>query len=558
MALPEPQPLTKEEFPEAYTPLTIAQIERIRAFAKERKFKKGEILFEEGIRNAPLHVLLDGKMGAYQNTGCREVLVAEIGKHDFTGDIAMMSGTATLAFGRAHEDITTLEVSSQNLKRLLVEDSEISDVIVSTFIRRRAALTSRGLSPIQIIGSKFSRDTYRIREFLIKNAQPFNWLDTEKHEETEAMLEYINVKPEETPVIVYRGTCILKNPANHQIAKALGINDVSSDIKLYDVAVIGAGPGGLAASVNAASDGLNVITVDSQGPGGQSASSSKIENYLGFPMGVSGQELAERAAFQAQKFGVRIAANQTATALEQDGDAYNITLCSGDKVKARSVVISTGAQYQKLDIEGLEQFEGESIFYGATNMEGQLCKNKNVALIGAGNSAGQGAVFLSQHASHVYMIVRRDSLEYNMSRYLIRRIEESPNITILFESEVKDLKGEDGQLESIKIVNRQTGEEQWQDVFSLFSFIGAKPYTKWLSNCIALDENGFIKTGTALSPAELVRCGWQQNRMPDMFETALPRVYAVGDVRSTSSKRVAAAVGEGSMCIGFVYRALNE
>ncbi|MDJ0781631.1 MAG: FAD-dependent oxidoreductase [Desulfosarcinaceae bacterium] len=551
--------LTPEELPEAYAKLSESDMERLCRFGKKRSYQAGEALFSEGQKQASMHALISGRIGIYQHIGRGDAeQIAEITPGMFTGDVSMMSGRATVAEGRCLEPSEVIEVPFGQLKRLLVEDSYLSDIIVSAYIKRRAALSSKGLSSIQLLGSRYAKDTARIREFLTRNALPYNFIDLESGADYRSLLQAIEVPEAETPVMVYKGSEILKNPSNETIANKLGVSCLEEEELLYDVAVVGSGPAGLAASVNAASDGLSVINIDAAGPGGQAGSSSKIENYLGFPMGISGQELANRAMVQAQKFGVLMVAPQMVNRLEKAGDTYHLALANRKTVQARSVVLALGAKYHRLAIDNIGDFEGSSIHFNATGMEAQLCRDEDVAIVGAGNSAGQAAVFLSESCRHVYLVVRKDNLVYKMSNYLIRRIEDRENITVLTQSEVTALSGRDGMLDSIDISDNRSGQTTTRGIHHLFLFLGAKPLTDWLEGTLSLDTKGFIKTGLDLEPIDLVRAQWNLNRMPSVFETTWPRVYAVGDVRSGSSKRVAAAVGEGSMTIGLAFRALNE
>lgn len=551
-------PLSAKEVPEAYIRLSDADIERMAQYGKINEYTKGTVLFSEGQIMAPMHVLITGKIGFFQNIGQGgERQVSEILPAMFTGDISMMSGRATVGEGRCLEDCKALEVPFENLKRLLVEDSYLSDIIVSAFIKRRAALSSKGLSSIQLLGSRFAKDTSRIREFLTHNSLPYNFIDLESDDDYQHLLKAIRVEASDTPVMIYKGSEILKNPDNDRIAKVLGVSCVGKGDVLYDITVIGSGPAGLAAAVNAASDGLSVINIDSQWPGGQAGSSSKIENYLGFPMGISGQELADRATAQAHKFGVHMVSSQVATRLTRDGDNYCISLQSGNLINTRSVVLAIGAEYHRLSIDNINEFEGTGIHYNATPMEAQVCQNEDVVVVGAGNSAGQAAVFLSESCRQVFIVIRKDNLIEKMSNYLVRRIEEKSNIRVLPNSEITRLEGNSGNLEQITITNNQTKEAEVKQTRHVFLLLGAKPRTGWLNDTLPVDEKGFIKTGSDLALLDLVKAGWSLDRLPSALETAWPRVYAVGDVRSQSSKRVAAAVGEGSISIGFAYRALN-
>ena len=468
----------------------------------------------------------------------------------------MMTGAATVAYGEAQTPCVCLMIPYESVKKVLIEQSDISDIFVSAFIVRRALLMQKGLSNLQIVGSTLSPDTYRIQAFLMGNSIPHNLINTDKMQDVEVFIETLGVTLEQLPLVIESGTNIHKNPSNAELAELTGTGSVQSVDDSYDVAVIGAGPAGLAASINAASEGWKVLLIDASGPGGQSSGSAKIENYMGFPTGISGRELAEKGAFQAQKFGVQIASNQAAEAIQRNGDFYTITLKSGGAVAARAVIISTGAQYQKLAVANLADYEGRGVFYGSTGVEAAACKGKDVAIVGAANSAGQAAVFLSKHAKTVYMFVRAE--KFRMSTYLKRRIESAPNIIPVFSAEITALNGTNGALESINVYHKQSNENEHLHIKHVFSFIGATPCTQWLNDLVPMDDKGFIKTGNAISPEELDDAHWPLTRSPEMFETALPMLFAVGDVRSGSSKRVASAVGQGSVCIGSVDRLLQS
>jgi thioredoxin reductase (NADPH) len=539
---------------EAFPILTEAQIEALRSYGSEEEFADGAILFEEGDKVFDFFVVLEGAIDILQHADETPVRITRHMPGEFTGDTDMLSTRAAVIYAQAVGKTRVIRITPDKLQRVVVENSELSDLILRTFLIRRTALSASKLSPVKVIGSRFSQDTFRIKEFLSKNGQPYMWLDIDADEGVYLILEKFGVKPDETPIILYRNRDVFKNPANEAIATGLGFNVLDEEVN--DVLVIGAGPAGLAASVYAASEGLKVTTIDSEGPGGQAGTSSKIENYLGFPTGISGRELAERAYMQAQKFGANIATPREAKALACRYPLYEVEVSGDRKIITRSIVIATGAKYRKLPLENLTEYEGRGIYYGATAMEAQLCSQQDVIVVGGGNSAGQAAVFLSKHARQVHILIRSKDLSHSMSRYLIRRIEETPNIELHCHTEITELIGEEGKLKQVACRNRQTGESWIFDIPNLFVFIGADPNTKWLDNAIALDEKGFVKTGRDLTEEELQ--DWPLEREPTLFETSRPRIYAVGDVRSKSTKRVASAVGEGSIVVQFIHRALAE
>jgi thioredoxin reductase (NADPH) len=405
-----------------------------------------------------------------------------------------------------------------------------------------------------VIGSRWSQDTFRIRDFLARNHVPFTWLDLEQDKGVDRLLQRIGVQSEETPIVLYGDQEVLRNPGNQDLAEAAGFS-TTADEALYDLVVVGGGPAGLAAAVYASSEGLKTLVLEESAPGGQAACSSKIENYLGFPTGLSGGELAERAVIQAEKFGVEILTPGCAVGLAAEGTIKTITLANSEQVRTRTAVIATGASYRRLPLENLERYEGSSIFYSATAVEARLCHESEVAVVGGGNSAGQAAVFLAEQARCVHLFVIDNSLDAYMSRYLIRRIEQADNIHVAYQTEITALHG-DEQLEKITTRNNATGDTNEYEVAGVFIFIGAEPHTEWLNGALELDDKGFIKTGDALN-------GFRANgatplkRQPYLLETSMPGVFAAGDVRSNSVKRVASAVGEGSMCVQFIHQVLS-
>ena len=406
------------------------------------------------------------------------------------------------------------------------------------------------------MGSRHSAQTLRLREFLSRNGHPFTYVDLDTDTSYQDMLDQFEVKPDEIPVVICNNQTVLRSPSIQHLARCLGLNEHVDAGEVRDMVIVGAGPAGLAAAVYGASEGLDVLVIEADSPGGQAGSSSKIENYLGFPMGISGQELAGRAAAQAQKFGAKVLIANRVTKLNCDQRPYELTVDCGQVIRARTVVIASGVQYKRPNIENLTKFEGQGIYYGATYIESQLCGTEPVIVVGGGNSAGQAAVYLSQTAHKVHILVRSDKLSDTMSRYLIQRIEENPAIELHYHTEIVGLCG-DTQLEGVTWRDNNTGEKSDHDIKHVFIMTGASPRTAWLDGCVAMDGKGFILTGRDLDHV-LHEFHWQLPRAPQMLETSLPGVFAVGDVRAGNVKRVASAVGEGSISVSLVHRALAE
>jgi thioredoxin reductase (NADPH) len=424
------------------------------------------------------------------------------------------------------------------------------------FILRRVELVAAGVGDVALIGSMNSAGTHRIKEFLTRNGHPYSYLDLENNPDVQNLLDNFKIPTSEIPVVICRGQAVLKNPTNQQLADCLGFNPTIDQTQIRDLIIIGAGPSGLAAAVYGASEGLDILLLETSSPGGQAGSSSKIENYLGFPTGISGQELAGRAFVQAQKFGAQ-ALIAKATRLNCDRKPYLVELENRSQIPTRAMVIATGVGYRRLTLKNLSHFEGAGVFYGATFVEAQLCGGEELIVVGGGNSAGQAAVYLAGTAKSVHVLVRSAGLAESMSRYLIRRIEETPNITLHGHTEIVALEGDD-HLELVRWKDNQTGQIEEHNIRYVFVMTGADPNTGWLDGCIALDNKGFIKTGSELSPEDLSASRWPLARPPYLLETSLPGVFAVGDVRSGSVKRVASAVGEGSIAISFVHQVLRE
>ena len=536
--------------------LTAAQIARIEAHGVKRRVRPGEVLFEPGVHVAPFFVVTAGEIEIVRPSGDAETMVAVQGPGAFTGEANLLHGRPSFMRARANQAGEVIELTREQLLGLIQTDPEISNVLMRAFIYRRVELIAQGLGDVVLVGSTHSAATLRIKEFLTRNGHPFAYLDLDRDADVQQLLDRFHVAGVDIPVLICRGDVVLRNPTIQKIADCLGYNDTIDRAHVRDVLIVGAGPAGLAAAVYGASEGLDVLVVESNAPGGQAGSSSRIENYLGFPTGVSGQELAGRALTQAEKFGAEIMIAKGATALTCDRQPYSIQLDDGPRIPARTIVIATGAEYRRPAIPNLSRFEGAGVYYSATFMESQLCGGEEVVVVGGGNSAGQAAVFLSQTAKRVCMLVRSKGLAESMSRYLIRRIEETPSIVLHPCTEIVALDG-DGHLESVEWRNPEGAVER-HDIRHIFLMTGAVPNTAWLGECVALDPKGFVKTGSDISRDDLAAARWPLARPPHLLETSLRGVFAAGDVRGGNIKRVASAVGEGSIAISFVHRVLAE
>src|SRR5579883_1094153 len=541
---------------QAFPVLTPEQINRIRELGRARTVQRGEILFEPNDPVMSFFVLLSGAMEIVQPGFNEERLIARHGPGEFTGEITMISRQHSLVRGRVTEPGEFIELSGEALRSVVAKDAELSDIFLRAFILRRLALIRGGASGVILLGSRHSAETLELREFLSRNGYPFTYLDLDMDKSSQELLDRFSIKASEVPVVICSSHGVMRRPTSSDLADCLGLNSNIDRARVRDLIIVGAGPAGLAAAVYAASEGLDALVVENHAPGGQAGSSSKIENYLGFPTGVSGQELAARATTQAQKFGAHLLIARNVSRLDCDQRPYRVELDGGDSIAARVIVIASGAQYNKLQIANLAEFEGRGIYYGATYIESQLCGSEQVAVVGGGNSAGQAAVFLSQNAAAVHMLVRSGELKSTMSRYLIQRIEENPRIHLHVYTEIVALEGKE-HLERITWQNKQSGETSTHDIRHVFVMTGASPRTEWLRGCLALDDKGFILTGRDLER----RNGdspWPLKRSPQMLETSLPGVFAVGDVRAGNVKRVASAVGEGAIAIYMVHRTLAE
>jgi thioredoxin reductase (NADPH) len=543
---------------EAFPVLTPAQIARIRPHAIVRPVRRGEVLFEPGTLRMSCFVVVSGKLEISMPRLSGEQVFATHGPSQFSGDVVLISGAGSLARGRVAESGEFLELSPDALRTLIAKDSELSDIFMRAFLLRRVTLISEGIGNVTMLGSRYSSNTLRLREFLTRNGHPYTYIDLDSDKASQELLDRFYIKPKDIPVVICSGTRVLRNPTNQQLAERLGLTGHIEKDRIYDVAIVGAGPAGLAAAVYAASEGLDAVVIESQFPGGQAGASSKIENYTGFPMGISGQELASRAVAQAEKFGAQMMVGEKVVQVRCDQRPYQLTLENGGLVDARSIVIAAGAQYNKPKVENLGGFEGQGIYYAATFMEAQLCAGEEIIVVGGGNSAGQAAVFLAETVKKVYMLVRGKALSETMSRYLIQRIVGNPVIELHLQTEIVAFSG-DLHLEQVTWQNRAAEEESVHDIRHVFVMAGASPRTDWLRECLALDERGFVLTGRDLDPVlATAPLKWPLSRPPEMLETSLPAVYAVGDIRSGNVKRVASAVGEGSISIHLVQSALAE
>jgi thioredoxin reductase (NADPH) len=551
-----PIPQTTSRAEQIFPTLSEAQMQRVASHGMPRSVHAGEVLVELGDKDIPFFLVMSGELEVVRPSFTQETLIRVIGPGQFTREINTLSGRRAFASVRARQKAEVVQIARESLLALVQTDAELSDIVMRAFISRRAELVAQGQGDVTLVGSSHSADTLRIKEFLTRNGHPYTYIDLERDADVESVLARFGVSVSDTPVLICRGHTVLRNPTNREIANYLGFNEAVDENRLRDLVIVGAGPAGLAAAVYGASEGLDVLLLETFSPGGQAGTSSRIENYLGFPTGISGNDLAGRAYTQAQKFGTQMLLT-TGTRLMCDRRPYVVELEGGTRIPARAVVIATGAKYRKLPIKNLSRFEGAGVYYGATFIESQLCSGEDIIVVGGGNSAGQAAVFLAQSTKHVYTLVRGSSLADTMSKYLIRRIEQTPNITLLTHTELVDFEGGD-HLERVTWRNNQTGKTENKSIGHVFVMTGADPNTDWLGGCVALDGKGFIKTGHDLSAEDLHDAHWPLGRRPYLLETTLPGVFAAGDVRGGNVKRVASAVGEGSIAISFVHQVLKE
>jgi thioredoxin reductase (NADPH) len=538
--------------------LTPEQLARVARHGRARQVAQGEVLVEQGDASVPFFLVSSGEVEIVRPspTGDMRIVVHKHG--EFTGEVNMLSGRRSLVRARVLRSGEVIQLARSELLTLVQTDAELSEIIMRAFILRRVELIAHGLGDVVLVGSAHCSGTLRVKEFLTRNGHPYSSIDLDTDAGVQELLDQFGVAAEDIPVLICRGNVVLRNPTNEQIADCLGFNQAIDEQQVRDLVVVGAGPAGLAAAVYAASEGLDVLVLESNAPGGQAGASSRIENYLGFPTGISGQELTARAYNQAQKFGAQLVIARGAKRLTCDGGIrYAVELERGTRIPARTIIIATGAEYRRLPLAHLSRYEGAGVYYSATFMESQLCRGEEIVIVGAGNSAGQAAVFLAQSCGRVHMLVRSGELGSSMSRYLIRRIEQNPVIERHFTTELVALHGEQ-HLEQVTWRNRETGETETRAIRHVFTMTGAVPSTKWLEECVVLDANGFVKTGAALTHDDLAAAEWPLARAPHFLETSVPGIFAVGDVRGGNMKRAASAVGEGSSAVALVHQVLAE
>jgi thioredoxin reductase (NADPH) len=535
----------------AFPRLNDDQLARLRGLGEVRRVKPGDVLFSEGDADSDFFVIESGSAAIVQGYGRENRLIAIHGPRRFLGELSMISGQRLYLTGVIREEGEVIQVPLEKLREIVAEDKALSDLILGAFIARRSILIGLGTG-IRLIGSRYSPDSRRLREYLVRNRMPHQWIDLEEDESADALLEGLSIDPEETPVVIAAGGEILRNPSNADVGRAIGIAAKGAPPALCDVLVIGAGPAGLAAAVYAASEGLDTQGIEAVATGGQAGTSARIENYLGFPAGVSGSELTQRAGVQAIKFGVRLTAPAEAVGLRSSGGQHEIELSTGEVATGRSVVIATGAQYRRLDVPRLDEFEMGGVYYAATQAEAQLCTGDPVVIVGGGNSAGQAAMFLSRRSPRCRLLIRGDDLGKSMSRYLVDQIERNDSVIVCRNTEVVELGG-DRELETLTVKDKRSGERTVVPAKALFVFIGAVPHTEWLDGQLATDDAGFLLTGRDVLGDDLAEYDGDR---PLFLETSRPGIFAVGDVHSGSIKRVASAVGEGSMAVRLIHQRL--
>ena len=535
--------------------LTALQIARLSAHGRKISIQKGQVLAEPGDR-LPMYIVLSGSIEVVQPTLNGETLIVVHTAGSFSGDVGTLRGIGTVVRMRVRETGEVLAIDEAHLRTIVQTDSELSELFMRAFILRRVMLITSQTSDVILLGSSHSAGTLRLQQFLTRNTYPFVNLDIDGDPSVRELLDRFHVKVEDFPVVVCRASVVLKNPSNEEVASCLGMNQRIDDDRVRDVIVVGAGPAGLAAGVYAASEGLDVLVLETGTPGGQAGSSSKIENYLGFPTGISGLALASRALIQAQKFGAEIRTAYSVMRLNCGQRPYAVEFATGQATRARAIIIATGAEYRQLALDNASRFLGTGIYYAATSTEARRCGAGEAIVVGGGNSAGQAAIFLAGTCRRVHLLVRSKGLAASMSQYLIRRIEDTSNIELRVQTEITALEGED---QLARVTWKTAGQApQTHDIGHVFLMTGALPCTSWLNSCIALNDKGFVRTGSELRKDELAAATWSNGRQPEFFETSVPGIFAVGDVRCGSVKRVAAAVGEGSACIQQVHRVLHE
>ena len=536
----------------AFPKLNESQMSELSKFARHQTFGAGETLIESGEKDVNFYIVKSGTLKVLDRSSGEDKIISYVGAKEFIGDLTTFKGNPANCSFVVTEDCEVDAITPEKLKQVLGQKSSLSDLILQTFIARSRVLQESDFAGLKVIGASECRDTFRIRDFLDKNHLLFSWINLDRDRDIEELLNRFEISEPDLPVVVSGSQWILKNPTNEKLAVELGLKEPIEN-KVYDLAVIGAGPGGLAAAVYGSSEGLDTIILEKETLGGQAGCSSKIENYTGFPLGLSGKELASRANIQAQKFGSQVCLTSEVVDIKPNDSGYLLELNNGEAVKTKSAVIATGVTYRKLPVEGIEEYDGKGIYYSATKVEAQMCESSTVIIVGGGNSAGQAAVFLSEFAEKVLLLIRGEDLAQKMSHYLLQRVEKIANVEVMTHTEVTGVKG-DGVLTNAEITNNQTDEKQEIEVCAIFIFIGAKPHTDWLPERIETDEKSFIKTGLGVKDSSY----WQESRQPYFLETSSRAIFAAGDVRCNSIKRVASAVGEGSMAVKFIHQVIAE
>jgi thioredoxin reductase (NADPH) len=542
------------ESPEVRPLLGESQLTTLRRYGTESKIKAGDLLFADGDESYDLIVILEGKVEIVEHFGkANETPIVGYGPREFLGEKGLVTGQRVFLTAVVTEDGRILRVAIEQLRVIMAEEADLSEYVLRTLLRRHVRLTQRG-SGLTLVGSRFDRNTRRLLELLARNRLAFRWFELEGMAEAGELLRQLDVPVSDLPLVIAPGGSLLFNPSSHALLDALGLTSAAKTAQtgVFDLLVVGGGPAGLAAGVYGASEGMTTVLAEDTAIGGQAGTSSRIENYLGFPAGLSGEELAARAALQAEKFGVRIKLGARAASMFSDGYTHHVGLEDGEVLSARSVIIATGARYNRLPLERLAEFEGVGVYYAATQMEAQACAGGPVVIVGGGNSAGQGALFLARTCSHVQLVIRGKTLAHSMSRYLSDQIERDPRIAISVQTEVVGLVGEQ-RLDGVVLCDNRSGRSLTEPSCGLFVFIGAKPNTEWLDGQLAVDGHGFLLTGGDVPPSALEHPG----QPPLLLETSRPGVFCVGDARSRSIKRVATAIGEGSMAVRLVFDRLE-
>ena len=549
----EPLGIGLEEPPDrngAFPRLNDDQRARLLAVGELRKVVPGEVLFTDGDDSYDFFVVESGGVAIVRGLGDENHVIAVHGRHRFLGELNLLTGGRVYLSAVVRDAGEVIQVPIDNLRRLVADDEELSNMILRAFMARRSILIEVG-GGVRVIGSRYSLAARRLREFLARNRVPYHWVDLEEDEEAERSLRALGVEPADTPVVA-GGQGVLRDPSNAEVAEMLGLGARGAPPPLCDLVVVGGGPAGLSAALYGASEGLDTQAIDAVAFGGQASTSARIENYLGFPTGISGSELTARASLQAKRFGARLMVPAEATALSRENGHFSIELNTGEVVNGRTLIVATGARYRRLPVPRLEEFDGVGVYYAATQSEAQRCVGDPVLVVGGGNSAGQAAMFMSQHAATCRLMIRGGDLGKSMSRYLVDEIGNNDRVEVVTHHEVVELKG-DQELEGVVVRDTRSGEHSELPVKALFVFIGASPHTEWMRGHVALDEHGFVLTGTDIGDEQL--SGFNGQR-PYFLETSQAGIFAVGDVHSGSIKRVASAVGEGSMAVRLVHQRL--